>query len=140
MMTGLGPARDYVGEFLPAILLAGVGVGFAVPAFTACAIMVVPSERLATGIGGSATFRQIGAALGAAALVALFGTPAVTEVLEAFDRSYVFMAACAAVSGLMLFVLALLMRGRRPRTADAIPAPGTRAAQPNERPAQRASA
>jgi EmrB/QacA subfamily drug resistance transporter len=110
MMTGLGPARDYVGEFLPALLLAGVGVGFAVPAFTACAIMVVPSERLATGIGGSATFRQIGAALGAAAFVALFGTPAVIEVLEAFDRSYVFMATCGAASGLTLLVLAMLMR------------------------------
>jgi EmrB/QacA subfamily drug resistance transporter len=127
MLTGLGPERDYVGEYLPALLLSGVGVGFAVPAFTACAIMVVPSERLATGIGGAATFRQIGVALGAAAFVALFGTPAVTEVLEAFDRSYIFMAACGAATSLMLLVLAILMRGRRP-TADAAPAPATREA------------
>jgi EmrB/QacA subfamily drug resistance transporter len=137
MLTGLGPERDYVGEYLPAILVAGVGVGFMLPAFMACAVMVVPSERLATGIGGSATFRQIGAALGAAAFVALFGTPAVTEVLEAFDRSFVYMAACAAASGLMLFVLALLMRGRRPPTADAVPTPGTRAAQPEASRGQR---
>ena len=88
----------------------------------------MPSERLATGIGGAATFRQIGVALGAAAFVALFGTPAVTEVLEAFDRSFVFMVACAAASGLMLFVLAVLMRGRRPPIADAVPAPATREA------------
>lgn len=128
MMTGLGPERDYVGEYLPAILISGVGVGFIIPAFTACAVMAVPSERLATGIGGAATFRQIGAALGAAAFVALFGTPAVTEVLEAFDRSFVFMAACGAASGLMLFALAMLMRGRRPPTADAVAAPASQEA------------
>src|SRR5436190_210454 len=127
MLTGLGPERDYVGEFLPAGLIAGVGVGLMIPAFMACAMMVVPSERLATGVGGSAVFRQIGAALGVAAFVALFGTPAVTEVLDAFDRSFVYMAACGAASGLMLFVLAMLMRGRRRPIADAVPAPGTRA-------------
>ncbi len=126
MLTGLGPERDYVGEYLPAILVAGVGVGLMLPAFTACAIMVVPSERLATGIGGSATFRQIGVALGVASFVALFGTPAATEVLEAFDRSFVFMVACGAGSGLMLLVLAMSMRGRRPSTVDAVPATGTR--------------
>jgi EmrB/QacA subfamily drug resistance transporter len=133
MMAGLGPEPDYAGEFLPAILVSGVGVGFAVPAFTACAIVVVPSERLATGIGGAATFRQIGAALGAAALVALLGTPAVTEVLAAFDRSFVFMAGCGAASSLMLLVLAILMRGRRRPTAADAAEPGTRAVQPGER-------
>src|SRR5918992_4954598 len=130
MMTGLGPERDYVGEFLPAALITGVGVGLMLPAFMACAMLVIPSERFATGIGGTATFRQIGLALGVAAFVALFGTPAVTDVLGAFDRRFVYIAACAAASGLILFVLALLMRGRRPPTADAIPAPGTRPASP----------
>ena len=81
------------------------------------------AERLATGIGGTAAFRQIGAALGAAAFVALFGTPAVTEVLEAFDRSFVFMAACAAASGLILAVLAVRMRATDPAPA---PAPARR--------------
>jgi MFS family permease len=127
MMTGLGPERDYLGTYLPAMIVAGVGVGFAIPAFTACAVMVVPSERLATGIGGAATFRQVGAALGAAALVALFGTPAPTEVLAAFDRSFVFMAVCGAACGVTLLVLAALMRGRRPPAADAA-AVGTREA------------
>ena len=42
--------------------------------------------------------------------------------------------------GVMLFVLAPLMRGRRPPTADAVPARGARAAQPEARRAQRASA
>jgi EmrB/QacA subfamily drug resistance transporter len=140
MLTGLGPERDYVGEYLPASVITGVGIGMIAPAFIACAVMVVPSERLATGIGGSAAFRQIGVALGAAAFVALFGTPAPTEVLDAFDRSWIFMAACAAASGLTLFVLAALMRGRRPPTPDAVPAPGTPATEPEARPAQRASA
>ena len=36
----------------------------------------------------------------------------------AFDRSFVYMAACAAASGLILFVLAILMRGRRRRPRE----------------------
>ena len=130
MMSRLGLERDYVGEFVPAALIAGVGVGLILPAFTGCAIEVVPSERLATGIGGSAAFRQIGVALGVAGFVALFGTPAVTEILAAFDRSFAFMAACGAASGVVLSVLAMLMRRRRPPATDAVPAPGTRAGQP----------
>lgn len=125
MMTGLGPARDYVGEYLPAVLIAGAGIGLIVPAFTACAVRVVPSERLATGIGGAAAFRQIGVALGVAAFVALFGTPGPTEILDAFDRSYVVMVAYGVASSLMLFVLAMLMRGRRSLAAGAHPALGT---------------
>jgi MFS family permease len=128
MLTGLGPQRDYVGDYLLPAVIAGVGIGIIVPAFIACAVMVVPSERFATGIAGSAAFRQIGLALGAAAFVALFGTPALTEVLDGFDRSFVFIAACAAASSLTLFVLAVLMRGRRPTAADAVPASGTPAA------------
>lgn len=122
MLTGLGPKPDYAGEFLPAGLIAGVGIGLMLPAFMTCAMMVVPVQRLATGIGGSAAFRQIGAALGVAAFVALFGTPAVTEVLDAFDRVFVFIAACGAVSGVIMFVLAMVMRGRLPSAADAVPA------------------
>src|SRR5918992_6386549 len=53
MLTGLGPERDYGSEYLPAILVAGVGVGLMLPAFTACAIMVVPSERLPARVAGS---------------------------------------------------------------------------------------
>ena len=121
MLTGLGPEPDYVGEFLPAMLVSGVG-GLMLPAFTACAMMVVPSERFATGVGGSAVFRQVGTALGVAAFVALFGTPAVAELLDAFDRTFVYMAACVTTSAVMLFVLAVLMRGRRPPIADPVPA------------------
>jgi EmrB/QacA subfamily drug resistance transporter len=124
MMTGFGPHRDYLGQYLPAGVIAGIGIGLVAPAFIACAVMVVPSERLATGIGGTAAFRQIGVALGAATFVALFGTPAITEVLNAFDRSFVFMSACAAASGVLLFVLAVLMRGRRAPAAEAVPASG----------------
>ncbi|HEX8052697.1 MAG TPA: MFS transporter [Thermoleophilaceae bacterium] len=128
MLTGLGPEPDYVGEFLPAGFVAGVGAGLLIPAFMASAMLVVPPERFATGIGGSAVFRQIGAAFGVAAFVALFGTPAIPEVLDAFDRTYVYMAACGAAASLMLFVLAMLMRARRPVTAEIVPATGTPAA------------
>jgi MFS family permease len=131
MLIGLGAQRDYVGHYLPWALLAGAGIGIIVPAFASCAIAVVPADRLATGIGGSSAFRQIGAALGVAAFVALFGTPARTAVLAAFDRSFVFMVACGVAAALMMFVLAWLMRRREGPAADkampggAVPGPQT---------------
>ena len=72
MLTTLD-GGDYFGDYLPTILMAGVGIGVMAPAFTACAVMVIPSERLATGIGGSAVFRKIGAVVGDSAFVAMIG-------------------------------------------------------------------
>jgi hypothetical protein len=53
--------------------------------------------------------RQIGAALGLAAWVAIVGTPAPAEVLDAFQSGWAFMATTAVLAGL---ALAPMARGR----------------------------
>jgi hypothetical protein len=117
----LGVHPDYVGQYLPSTLLGGTGVGLILPSFTAAAVLAIPSERLATGIGGETAFRQIGAALGIASFVALFGTPAAGELLDAFDRGFAFMAVCSLLAGLTMLVLAVaLRRGRGPAAQPAV--------------------
>jgi hypothetical protein len=60
------------------MLIAGSGVGLALPAFTIAATATLAPQKLATGIGAQTMFRQIGSSLGVAAFVAILGTPTVS--------------------------------------------------------------
>jgi EmrB/QacA subfamily drug resistance transporter len=114
MFTHLPAHPDYVGTYLPGMLIGGAGVGLILPSFTASAVMTLPPARLATGIGAETMFRQVGAAVGVATWVAIFGTPAASEVLGVFHDGFAFMGVCSAASGLTLLALALILRrGRR---------------------------
>jgi EmrB/QacA subfamily drug resistance transporter len=105
--AGLEP--HYVADLLPGQILTGTGVGLMLPAFTATAAATLPPERLATGIAVQTMFRQLGAALGLAAWVAIAGTPSPGEVLDAFESGWMFMAIVAVGASLALVPMA---RGR----------------------------
>src|SRR5829696_7649054 len=96
--VGLEP--HYLADVLPGQILTGVGVGLMLPAFTATAAATLPPERLATGIGVQTMFRQLGAALGLAAWVAIAGHPAPGDVLDAFAAGWAFMAATTVAASL----------------------------------------
>ena len=106
--VGLVADPDYLGQYLPGMLIGGAGVGLILPSFTASAVMAVPQAQLATGIANETMFRQIGAALGIATWVALFGTPAGNEVLDAFDRGFAYMALCSLLAAATLLALAAM--------------------------------
>jgi EmrB/QacA subfamily drug resistance transporter len=115
--TQLPAAPSYATDYLPALIIGGVGVGLTLPAFTASAVLAVPAHRLATGIAGETMFRQVGAAFGVATWVALFGTPVGAEVFDAYDRGFLLMAGCSLPAGLILLALAVLLR-RQPRPTE----------------------
>jgi EmrB/QacA subfamily drug resistance transporter len=103
----LGLEPNYAGAFLPGQLLTGAGVGLSIPAFTAAAVSAVGPARIATAIGISSMFRQVGAALGVAAFVALVGTPAREHALSAYRHGWAFMVAAATVGGLLMLATRL---------------------------------
>jgi MFS family permease len=94
------------------MLVGGAGIGLILPAFTTLAASSLPEARLLTGIGVQTAFRQIGAALGLAAFVAIVGDASLATTSDYHDP-WLFMAIAAAGSGLILTPLF----GRRPRAS-----------------------
>lgn len=112
-MIALPTEPDYVGAYLPTMIVGGSGVGLILPSFTTAAVSAVRPERLSTGIGAETTFRQIGAALGVAAWVAIMGTPTTPEgLLDGFDRGFAYMAACSLGAAITLAWLWAISRRR----------------------------
>ena len=121
-LTVLGDQPHYLSRYLPGLLLGGAGVGLILPAFTTLAASTLPEARLSTGIGVQTAFRQIGAALGLAAFVAIVGGASLASKSD-YDGPWLFMAIAAASAGLILIPLF------RPQ-----PNPGAAAAQPPDPP------
>jgi EmrB/QacA subfamily drug resistance transporter len=103
----LGLTPDYAGAFLPGQLLTGAGVGLSIPAFTAVAVSAVGPARIATAIGISAMFRQVGGALGIAAFVALVGIPSREQAIDAYRHGWAFMATAATIGALLMLATRL---------------------------------
>lgn len=98
----LGTTPDFLGAYLPGQIVGGLGVGLAMPSFTAVAVTAVGPARFATAIGISSMFRQVGGALGVAAFVAIVGTPAPGRALDAYRHGWVFMVVAATIGGLLM--------------------------------------
>lgn len=73
LMAGAQP--DFLGVFLPSLLVGGAGVGLTYPALSSAAAASLPPARFATGAALNMTARQVGAVLGVALVVATLGSP-----------------------------------------------------------------
>jgi EmrB/QacA subfamily drug resistance transporter len=98
---GAGPRPDYLGHWLPAQLVSGSAVGLTFAGLTSASVADLPLRRLATGTALSSCFRQIGAVVGIAGLVAVLGTPETRTPLPAFERAWILMA-CTALGAALL--------------------------------------
>jgi MFS family permease len=88
--TQVGPTPAYVQQWLPGLLLGGLGIGLALPTL---------------GSAVNATARQLGAVLGVSMLVAVLGTPPPSQAMAAFDRTWTaigIVAVAAAITSLAL--------------------------------------
>jgi EmrB/QacA subfamily drug resistance transporter len=100
VLRSAGAEPDYLGIWLPGASLTGIGIGLAFPALGSAAVRDVPVDRFATASAVNAAFRQVGAVLGTAILVAIVGDPAsLSEALRVSDTAYLFAALAALASG-----------------------------------------
>lgn len=114
--AGLSP--DYVGTWLPGMLLAGVGIGLAFPTLGSAAVAEIGPDRFGAASAVSSAFRQFGAVLGTAILVAIVGDPASLAAADvAAGHAYVFGAVAAVLTGVVT------LRVRAVRVAVAAPLP-----------------
>jgi EmrB/QacA subfamily drug resistance transporter len=98
-ITQLGNQPDYVGEYLPGMIVGGIGVGMVIPSLTSAVAATLPPERIATGIAVQTTGRQLGSALGFAILIAVLGTP---HSAGDFRDAWSFMLLASLLAGVSL--------------------------------------
>jgi EmrB/QacA subfamily drug resistance transporter len=104
LASTLGGTPDF-GEWLPGMLLLGTGNGMALTAMITASITSVPPTHFGVGSALNAALRQVGGAIGIAALVAIVGTPSPDEALSAFHSGFVLSAIAAAAASVLAFGL-----------------------------------
>jgi len=106
VLRAAGAEPDYLGIWLPGACLTGIGIGLAFPTLGAASVRDIPVDRFATASAVNAAFRQVGAVLGTALLIAIVGEPAtLTEALSGADSAYLFAAFASLVSGAVVLGL-----------------------------------
>jgi len=106
VLRSAGAEPDWLGLWLPGSLLTGIGIGLAFPTLGSAAVRDIPIDRFATASAVNAAFRQIGAVLGTAILVAIVGDPAsLADALSVSDSAYLFAVIAALLSGAVTLTL-----------------------------------
>ena len=118
--AGLTP--DFAGQWLPGMVLLGIGAGTLFPTLSGTAVGSAPGGSFATATGMNSVARQIGAALGVAIVVAVIGTPTPATAYTAFQHAWIFGAVCLFVAGLGCVLVGRVMAGQASAVDDAAPA------------------
>jgi EmrB/QacA subfamily drug resistance transporter len=119
-----GPDTDYV-QFVPPMIIAGVGVSMSFPSAQNAVLGSVASEAIGKASGINSTMRELGGVFGIALSVAVFAGAGSLASPQAFSDG--FQAAMGVGAGLSLLsaLAGTLLPSRRgtPATAPPIPAP-----------------
>jgi NTE family protein len=115
--VGLRP--DFLGEWLPGIVLLGIGAGTLFPNLSGTAVAAAPGESFATATGLNSVARQVGAALGVAVVIAIIGAPTALTAHAVFDHAWTFGAACMFAAGIGCLLVGKVATDRAPALADA---------------------
>jgi EmrB/QacA subfamily drug resistance transporter len=106
VLRSAGATPDWLGLWLPGACLTGIGIGLAFPTLGAASVRDIPDDRFATASAVNAAFRQIGAVLGTAILIAIVGDPAsLSQALSVSDDAYLFAVFASLAAGLVALAL-----------------------------------
>ena len=103
----LGPDVDYLRDYLPSMVLSGLGVACLLPQLASVVAQALPTNR--AGVGGAAlqAVRQFGGTFGVALTIAFLGTSSgLADAIVAYDRIWWIVL----VGGIATSALALLLR------------------------------
>ncbi|MFL6294862.1 MAG: MFS transporter, partial [Actinomycetes bacterium] len=119
-MRGLEAASPWT-VMLPGLLVLGVGIGLCNPAVTYAALGVVPATRSGMASGVSNTFRQVGIAIGIAALGILLPTHIEADPAAFADALDHILLVSAGIATAGAALAAVLVR-QRDFVVDPVPA------------------
>lgn len=79
-------APDYLGVYLPAVVMTGLGVALCLPQLSSAAVQGLPADRFGSGSAVTQAVRNLGATLGVALVVAFTADLTPTTALDDFHR------------------------------------------------------
>ncbi len=100
LVERVGSVPDFTGQWLPGMVLLGIGAGTLFPNLSGTAVASAPGGRFATATGMNTVARQFGAALGVAVVVAIIGTPSPASAHSLFHAAWTFGAISLLAAGL----------------------------------------
>lgn len=115
ILASVGSTPEYASTFLPGFMLGGAGVGMVLGTLPAAATASLPPTRFATGTAVFGMARQLGAAIGVAALVALLNDSTGGDLLAGLQRGWWFsLATGLGTAALALAFGPVAVRSSRP--------------------------
>lgn len=117
--SSLGVSPNFLGGWLPGMMILGIGAGLTFPTLSGAAVGSVPGPRFAVATSLNSVARQLGAALGVAVLIAILGKPTPPQVLHAFERGWLFAGACFLAGSLACLELVVARPAESARTDGA---------------------
>lgn len=115
--SSLGVSPNFLGGWLPGMVILGIGAGLTFPTLSGAAVGSVPGPRFAVATSLNSVARQVGAALGVAILIAILGKPTPPQALHAFERGWLFAGACFLAGSLACLGL-VVARPANPAQTD----------------------
>lgn len=103
---------DYVGQVLPTIAGFGTGWGLSNPSMNSWALGRVPQQVYGEVNAAFNTIRNLGGAIGVSAVIAMIGAADRPDVLAAYDRANLFLAASIGLSCVTVIVGTAVVAGR----------------------------
>ena len=110
---------DYVGTYLPAVLLTGLGVALCLPQLSSAAVQGLPADRFGSGSAINQATRNLGATFGVALVVAFTAALASDELLDGFHQVWWLLVASGLGVSLMATRLARASAPARPEVPAA---------------------
>ena len=96
-----GPTPNFLRDWLPGMLLSGVGVGMLLPSLAGAAVFGLPPERFAVGSAVNQSIRQMGAVFGVALVVVLLGNAFGPSAIESFKTHFMVLVAGGLATALL---------------------------------------
>ncbi len=96
---------SYITSFLPGIVVFGIGWGLSQPTMNSYALAAVPDADWGSMNATFNMFRNVGGAIGIAAVVAFVGSSKRIDVVAAFDRTWMFLLCVTLIGSALTIVL-----------------------------------
>jgi EmrB/QacA subfamily drug resistance transporter len=112
---------DYLGVYLPAVLMTGLGVSLCLPQLSSAAVQGLPADRFGSGSAVNQAIRNLGGTFGVSLVIAFTTNLTPATALDGFQKVWTLLV----VSGIVVSLLSTRLRRSIPRTAIEGPATAT---------------